>query len=144
MIPLEEIKKLIPHRFPFLMIDRIVECQDGDYVKAIKCISYDEKVFEGHFPGHPIFPGVLVIESLAQTSCVLFSRTIKPKEGSHFYITNIRMRFLNPVHPGDVLQLFSKSVKIVKTGAIFSIEAKVNDNIVATGEMVFACKQKEE
>jgi len=140
MLNIEEIKKLIPHRYPFLMIDRVIEIKEGEYIKAYKNISIDENYFQGHFPDTPIFPGALITESIAQAACVLIKKSVKDLKATQFYVTNIKLRFLKPVIPGDRLDITVKTVKIAHTGGIFETEAMVDNTVVAKGEMTFACK----
>ncbi|MFA6142335.1 MAG: 3-hydroxyacyl-ACP dehydratase FabZ [Candidatus Omnitrophota bacterium] len=140
MLNIEEIKGLIPQRFPFLMLDRVVEIKEGEYIKAYKNISINEDYFRGHFPDMPIFPGALISESMAQAACILIKKSVKDLKATQFYVTNIKVRFLKPVVPGDRLDLFIKTVKIAQTGGIFETEASVNNSVVAKGEMTFACK----
>ena len=136
----EEIKALIPQRFPFLMLDRVVELKEGEYIKACKNISINEEFFKGHFPDAPVFPGALIAEAMAQAACVLLKKSIKDLAATAFYVTNIKIRFFKTVVPGDQLYITIKTVKMTRIGGIFETEAFVNNDIVAKGEMTFACK----
>ncbi len=140
MLNIEEIKSLIPQRYPFLMLDRVTEIKPGEYVKAYKNISIDEECFNGHFPGTPIFPGALIAEALAQAACILLKKSVKDLDAKLFYITNAKLRFLKTAGPGDQLRLTVKSIKMVRTGGIFKAEAAVGGDTIARGEMTFACK----
>lgn len=137
---INEIQKLIPHRHPFLMIDRVLEVKVGVSIKAQKNISIDEEYFKGHFPGNPIFPGVLTLEAMAQTACLLLKKSIPDITATIFYVTNIRMRFFKPIFPGDKLIVDVKALKMIHIGGVFETKALVNNDIVAKGEMTFACK----
>ncbi len=104
---LADIKKMIPHRYPILLVDRVVDVINNEHATGIKCISVSEPVFQGHFPNMPIFPGVYIVEAMAQTSAVLVVSTLgKEFEGKLVYFMTIdNARFRNPVVPGDVLEL---------------------------------------
>ena len=140
MMNVEEIKNLIPQRYPFLMLDRVVEVKEGQYIKAYKNISIDEECFKGHFPDTPIFPGAFIAEAMAQAACILFKKSMPDVNVTTPYITNMKIRFLKPVVPGDQLEIIIKSIKMVRTGGVFEAEARVCENIIAKGEMTFACK----
>ena len=140
MLNIEEIKSLIPHRYPFLMLDRVVEIKEGEYINAYKNISINEEYFNGHFPGSAIFPGALITEAMAQAACVLLKKSKPDLAATHFYITNVKIRFLKPVVPGDQLTLKVKMIKAASIGGICETEASVGNEVVAKGEMSFACK----
>lgn len=140
MIDIEEIKKLIPQRYPFLMLDRVVDIEEGKSIKAYKNISIGEQYFQGHFPYAPIFPGALTAEAMAQAACILLKKSIPDINASLFFVTSSKIRFLKPVVPGDQLYINVKAIKMVSIGGVFETEALVNDNVVAKGEMTFACK----
>lgn len=140
MLNIEEIKSLIPQRYPFLMIDRVIDIKCGEYIKAYKNISMNEEYFKGHFPGSAIFPGALTAEAMAQAACVLVKKSIQDFAPTQFYITNMKIRLLKAIVPGDRLYIIVKAIKMARIGGIFETEATVDDDIVAKGEMTFACK----
>jgi len=140
MLNTEQIKSLIPQRFPFLMLDRVTDIKEGEYVKAYKNVSIDEDHFRGHFPDNPVFPGALIAEAMAQSACVLLKVSIKDLKATQFYVTNIKIRFSKVVVPGDRLDILVKTVKMTRIGGIFETEASVNNEVVSKGEMTFACK----
>lgn len=140
MINVEEIKSLIPQRFPFLMLDRVVELKEGESIKAYKNVSINEEYFKGHFPDAPTFPGALTAEAMAQAACILLKKSIPDLSATHFYVTGVKMRFFKPIVPGDQLYVVIKTVKMARIGGVFETQALVNDEIVAKGEMTFACK----
>ncbi len=140
MMNIEEIKTLIPQRYPFLMIDRVTELKGGEFIKAYKNISINEECFKGHFPDMPVFPGALIAEAMAQAACVLLKKSIPDLTATQFYVTNIKIRFLKTVVPGDQLYINVKAIKMARIGGVFETEATVNSDIVAKGEMTFACK----
>ena len=140
MITIEEIKSLIPQRYPFLMLDRVTELSEGKFIKAYKNVSINESYFNGHFPDNPVFPGALTAEAMAQAACILLKKSIKDLKATSFYFTKIKIRFSKPVVPGDQLYVMIKTVKMTRMGGIFETEASVDNNIVSKGEMTFACK----
>ncbi len=134
----------LPHRYPFLLIDRVLECQPGERIVAIKNVTVNEPIFTGHFPGRPIFPGVLIMEALAQAGGILAFRTTetKPDGSTLFYYAGIdNCRFKQPVLPGDQLRLEVEIIKAKRTIWKFKGEAKVDGKIVAEAELM--CAQQE-
>ncbi len=107
VVSVERIMEMIPHRYPFLMIDKIIEMVDGEYAVGVKNVSINEQHFIGHFPGKPVMPGVLIIEAMAQTSAILVVHTLgKEAEGKLVYFMSIdEARFRKPVIPGDSLHI---------------------------------------
>jgi 3-hydroxyacyl-[acyl-carrier-protein] dehydratase len=107
IIECEEIELLIPHRFPFLLVDRCFDYVEGQSIRAIKCVSANEPFFQGHFPGRPLMPGVLQIEAMAQASAVLMSKTLKvdSKVSGIMFMSVDNAKFRKPVRPGDVLDM---------------------------------------
>lgn len=139
ILSITEIKNRIPHRFPFLLIDRITHVDYrpevvGSEITGLKNVSINEQIFEGHFPGEPIFPGVLIIEAMAQTMAVLMSysqeKAIAPLLGR---IKNAK--FKSPVYPGDQLILSSVITKYRKPNVLALTKAMVNDKVVAEAEL---------
>jgi len=131
-LDVDAIKEMIPHRDPFLMIDEIQELTPDDRVTGIKNVTGDEDFFKGHFPGHPIMPGVLIIEALAQTSAILVIGTIGKQPGSVVYFMSVEQaRFRKPVFPGDRLDL--EVFKLQNRGKVWKFEGKamVGDTLVA-------------
>jgi 3-hydroxyacyl-[acyl-carrier-protein] dehydratase len=107
IIECDEIETLIPHRFPFLLVDRCFDYVEGKSIRAIKCVSANEPFFQGHFPGRPLMPGVLQIEAMAQASAVLMSKTLNvdPKVSGIMFMSVENAKFRKPVRPGDVLDM---------------------------------------
>lgn len=140
---IEEVLQYLPHRYPFLLVDRVLECEPMKSLVAIKNVTMNEEYFVGHFPNHPVMPGVLVIEALAQSAAILAFKSLdrKPDDKSVVYFVGIdRARFKRPVFPGDQLMLYSELI-IVKRGIWkFKCEAKVNDLIVTAAELM--CTEK--
>jgi len=139
----EEIKKLIPQRFPFIMLDKVIELNPGERVVAFKNVSGNDMVFLGHFPEKAIMPGALIIESMAQASIILFATSGK-NDGVDkkpiYYFGSVKARFLQPVVPGDQLKIQVDVVKILPNGAYVSGEAFVDDKKVAEADLVFSAK----
>jgi 3-hydroxyacyl-[acyl-carrier-protein] dehydratase len=108
IIDAEEILRLIPHRYPFLLVDRCWDYVEATSIRARKCVSWNEPFFQGHFPGRPLMPGVLQIEAMAQASAVLMSRSLKVDlaQSGIMFMSVDNAKFRRPVRPGDVLEMF--------------------------------------
>ena len=138
---IQEILEHLPHRYPFLLIDRVLECEPGKSLVALKNVSVNEPMFTGHFPERPIFPGVLIMEALAQATGILAFRTNekKPDGSSLYYFAGIdKCRFKQPVVPGDQLMLEVEIVKEKRGIWKFNGVAKVDGKIVASAELMCA------
>ena len=144
MIDVKEIMQILPHRYPFLLVDRIESLKEGEEVVGIKNVSINEPFFVGHFPGNPIMPGVLIIEAMAQVGGVLaFHSSPKEWAGSLVYFMGIdKVRFRKPVVPGDQLRL--KLTTIRQKQKVFKMrgEAYVDDTLVAEAELMAAIERK--
>jgi beta-hydroxyacyl-ACP dehydratase FabZ len=141
----EKIKSILPHREPFLFIDEVIEIDGTEKVVAVKNIKKNEDFFEGHFPGNPIMPGVLIIEAMAQTSVILYY-ICKPDIGKthpNYYLGRVKAEFLLPVLPGDELILETNNVKIIDEAAVIDALARVGERIVAKANFVFSIKKNE-
>ena len=138
MIDVREIMKIIPHRYPFLLVDRIESLKEGEEIVGIKNVTINEPFFAGHFPGNPIMPGVLIIEAMAQVGGVLaFHSSPKEWAGSLVYFMGIdKVRFRKPVVPGDQLRL--KLTTIRQKQKVFKMrgEAYVGGTLVAEAELM--------
>ncbi|MCX5681097.1 MAG: 3-hydroxyacyl-ACP dehydratase FabZ [Candidatus Omnitrophica bacterium] len=141
-LTVNEIKKIIPHRFPFLLIDRVVELIPNEKIIAIKNVSANEHFFEGHFPSQKIMPGVLILEAMAQAACVYFyySQNLQGNR-FHFYLGKTTARFFAPVVPGDQLQLKVETVKFVGKTGFLKAKAVVGDKEVAEAEIALSAKE---
>ena len=138
------ILKHLPHRYPFLLIDRVTDYKEGEYLTAYKNVTYNENYFTGHFPIRPVMPGVLILEALAQATGILAFKTNNtlPSDKSLYYFVGIdKARFKQPVEPGDQLVLEVKLDK--KKGPMwkFTAEAKVDGKVVTSAELM--CAEKE-
>jgi 3-hydroxyacyl-[acyl-carrier-protein] dehydratase len=136
-----EIQKILPHRYPFLLVDRITDLKQGEYIEGFKNVSISEPVFQGHFPDHPIYPGVMIIEGMAQAGGVLAFKSMdnasqEEIENKVVYFMSIdKAKFRAPVTPGD--QLVYKINVIKNKGAVWQLDAKayVDDKVVAQAEL---------
>ncbi len=130
----------IPHRFPFLLIDGIVSCEPGESIVAVKNVSATEPHFLGHFPGHPIMPGILIIEAMAQAGGVLIWESIAPGERNFIlYLIGIeKSRFKRPAHPGDQILLTVDLVARRQNLWRFNAKAEVNGDLIASAEFLQA------
>ena len=132
-IEIRRIMELIPHRYPFLMIDRMIDVVPGESATGLKNVSINEPFFQGHFPGHPVMPGVLIIEAMAQTAGALVVYTLGPEaEGKLVYFMSIEdARFRKPVTPGDQLKICVTKQARRANAWKFSGQAKIDGNVVA-------------
>src|SRR3989475_5157827 len=132
----EAIKKLLPHRYPFLFVDRIIELKPLERIVGIKQVSINESFFQGHFPGAPVMPGVLVIEALAQCGAILALREIEDRDAKLVLFTGIReARFRRPVVPGDTLVLEVTALRVGSRVQRMRGEARVNGQLCADAEL---------
>jgi 3-hydroxyacyl-[acyl-carrier-protein] dehydratase len=137
------IMRYLPHRYPFLLVDRVLACVPGKTLRAVKNVSMNEPFFAGHFPGHPVMPGVLVIEALAQASAILAYRTPGPhnSEGALFLFAGIdNARFRRQVAPGDQLLLEVEVLRIVRGVGKFAARATVDGEMAAEAELMAALR----
>ena len=134
----EQIQEMIPHRYPFLLVDRITEVKEGEFVEGYLNISITNQVFQGHFPGHPIYPGVLIIEGMAQTGAIL-PFTVMDKEELNdkvvYFMSIDKAKFRKPVLPGDKLEYRVSTIK--HRGKIWQLkgEAYVDGELVSEAEL---------
>jgi len=136
-----EIKEYMPHRYPFLLVDRVVELNLGESIVAIKNVSVNEPFFNGHFPESPIMPGVLIIEAMAQAAGILGFKTVnkKPADGSiYMFVGADKMRFKRPVTPGDQLTLKAWIISEKRGIWKFGCESEVDGQFVSGGEILCA------
>ena len=139
----EKIKSILPQREPFLFIDEVVEIHGTQKVVAVREIKKNESFFDGHFPGRPIMPGVLIIESMAQASIILYSVCRPEIAAAHpdYYLGKVKSEFLSPVFPGDKLILESTCVKITDEAGVVDALARVGDKVVAKANLVFGVRK---
>lgn len=136
----EQILKTLPHRYPFLMVDRILECDDKERIVGIKNVTFNEPYFQGHFPGDPIMPGVMQIEAMAQVGGILLNR-MSNREGAIAYFMAIdRAKFRRMVRPGDQLRIEITFLKARRTIAKVEGKAFVDGQAVSEAELTFGFK----
>jgi len=144
---IKKIMKLLPHRFPFLLVDRVTEVIPGQELTAIKNITINEPFFQGHFPVKPIFPGVLIIEAMAQATGLLAFATENlsaTDDSSLFYLVGVdKARFKQPAGPGDQLVLNVKFVKSMRGVWKFTAQAKVDGAVIASADLMCAVTDAE-
>ncbi len=139
-----EIMRYLPHRYPFLMVDRVLDCDVASQrIKAVKNVTLNEPFFEGHFPGYPVMPGVLVIEAMAQVSAILayVMRGERHDGRSLLFFAGIdSARFKRPVFPGDQLVLEAVELNVVRSVFKFAAKASVGDELVAEAQLMAAVR----
>ena len=144
---IQEIMRKLPHRYPFILVDRVLEVVPGERVVALKNVTINEPFFVGHFPGHPVMPGVLIVEALAQACAILVFATLDAKEsdGKLFYFAGIdATRFKKPVVPGDQLRLEGTMGRSKRGVGKFTARALVDGQVVCETEMMCAIRSRSE
>jgi beta-hydroxyacyl-ACP dehydratase FabZ len=139
MIGIQEIMETLPHRYPFLLVDRIIELEMGKRIVGIKNVTMNEPFFQGHFPGHPIMPGVLLLEAMAQTGGVLALKTVPKEEVKNkviYFMSIDKAKFRKPVVPGDQVRFELDLMKQRATIMGFKALAKVDGAVVAEAELM--------
>jgi len=142
---IEEIREYLPHRYPFLLVDRVVEIEKGQSIVAYKNVTVNEDFFNGHFPDTPVMPGVLIIEAMAQAAGILGFKTMdkKPSDGSMYYfVGSEKIRFKRPVVPGDQLRLEASIVAEKRGIWKFDCKATVDGELVSSGLIICADRKK--
>lgn len=136
---IHQIFKLLPHRYPFLLVDRVLDCEPHKSIRAIKNVTCNEPFFPGHFPYRPIMPGVLILEAMAQATGLLafYSRGENPNDGTMYYLVGVdKARFKRPVEPGDQLIMDVRLDRQIRGIFRFIAEARVDGETVATAEFM--------
>jgi 3-hydroxyacyl-[acyl-carrier-protein] dehydratase len=134
-----KIQSLLPHRYPFLLVDRVIELEPSKRIRAIKNVTINEPFFQGHFPGHPVMPGVLVVEAMAQVLTQLSSPVALEKSEKLFYLVKVdNARFSKMVVPGDQLDIEVFLKRIIRNIGIYDCVARVDGKEVASAEIVCA------
>jgi 3-hydroxyacyl-[acyl-carrier-protein] dehydratase len=143
MMDIKEIQKLLPHRYPFLLVDRIIDIEPGIKAVGIKNVTINEGFFQGHFPGHPIMPGVLIIEAMAQVAGILAFRSGASEGKSVYFMSIEKAKFRKPVVPGDQLRLEISILQQRGNVWKFSGNAIVEEKVVAEAEFTAMLTDRE-
>ncbi|MGH1461689.1 MAG: 3-hydroxyacyl-ACP dehydratase FabZ [Neptuniibacter sp.] len=141
MMDVNEIREYLPHRYPFLLVDRVLEINEGESIVAIKNVTVNEPFFNGHFPDHPVMPGVLIVEAMAQAAGILGFKTMgkKPQDGSiYYFVGSDKLRFKRPVVPGDQLQLEATILSEKRGIWKFEVRASVDGDTVSSATILCA------
>lgn len=138
MIDINEILNILPHRYPFLLIDRVVDLKEGESIIAYKNVTFGEQIFQGHFPGHPIYPGVMIIEGMAQAGGVLAFKSTKNDDLSNkvvYFMSIDKAKFRHPVRPGDKLEFKLNVIK--HKGRIWLLDGKayIGETLAAEAQL---------
>jgi 3-hydroxyacyl-[acyl-carrier-protein] dehydratase len=138
ILTVEEIHKLLPHRYPFALVDRIIEYVPGKRAVGIKNVTFNEPHFQGHFPGRPLMPGVLIVEAMAQVGGIILTQMPDIPKGLFIFAGIDKVRFRRPVVPGDRLTLIAETIKIKSRFGKMQGYAEVDGERAAEGEMLFS------
>lgn len=142
VIGFEQIQQIIPQRFPFSMLDRVIEIEPGVRIVGIKNLTGNEWFYQGHFPKKAITPGAMITEAIAQTGIVFLHSTQPRMRGDVTYLMgSLKMRFLKPVWPGDQLRIEVTPIKLTSTAGILNASVSVEDRLVAKGELGLMAKE---
>ena len=139
MMDINQILQHLPHRYPFLMIDRVVEYKEGESLVVYKNVTYNEPFFQGHFPQRPVMPGVLILEAMAQATGLLAFKTVERgarRDSLYFLVGMDKARFKRPVEPGDQLFLRATLLRSRRGIWVFDCDARVDDKVVASAEIM--------
>jgi 3-hydroxyacyl-[acyl-carrier-protein] dehydratase len=141
MMDIQEILRTLPHRYPIILVDRVLQIEPARRIVALKNVSINEPVFAGHFPGYPVMPGVLVLEALAQAAAILSIVTLgdeKPKDLIYYFVGIDKARFKRPVEPGDQLQLEVDFARELRGIAFFKSKATVQGQVACEADLMCA------
>ncbi|MCG2711773.1 MAG: 3-hydroxyacyl-ACP dehydratase FabZ [Candidatus Omnitrophica bacterium] len=142
MLTITELQEILPQEYPFLLIDKVLEIQEGKKIIALKNVTTNEHFFEGHFPTMPVMPGVLILEAMAQAAIVLYAKTKRVEKNKvRYYFGKAEIKWKAPVVPGDQLVIEIEAMKMLNTGGIMAAKAKVEEKIVAEATIGFSVKQ---
>ncbi|RKY42369.1 MAG: 3-hydroxyacyl-[acyl-carrier-protein] dehydratase FabZ [Candidatus Makaraimicrobium thalassicum] len=143
-LDIKKVMELLPHRYPFLLVDRVIDYEQGKWINAIKNVTMNELFFQGHFPGEPIMPGVLMIEALAQTGGILALLNEENRDKLAFFMTINNAKFRRPVTPGDQILLHVTVDKLVRRNIVQTHgEASVDGKCVCEADLMFSLVDKE-
>lgn len=136
VIDIQQIQELLPHRYPFLLVDGIIECDDEKRIVGIKNVTMNEPFFQGHFPGAPVMPGVLQLEAMAQTGGILLNRVGGDGKGIPYFMSIDKAKFRKVVKPGDQLRIEIEIINIKRNAARFQGKCYVGDDVASQAEMM--------
>lgn len=142
-LDIHEVLRHLPHRYPFLLVDRVLDCIPDQSLTAIKNVTINEPFFQGHFPHRPVMPGVLILEAMAQASAILSFKsigTLPNKESVYYFVGIDKARFKRPVEPGDQLRIESRILRKMKGIWLFEASAHVGDQLAASAELMCTYK----
>jgi len=141
-LDIQEIQKIIPHRFPFLLIDKVISLEPNEQLTAVKNVSVNEHFFVGHFPSEKVMPGVLIIEAMAQAGCIYFyySKNMQGKD-LVYYLAKVTAKFVQPVVPGDRLKIEVTTIKMMPKVGFLRTKAFVRDKLVAEADIGFSIRE---
>lgn len=144
MLSVTDIQKILPHRYPFLLVDRIIELEPLKRAVGIKSVTFNELFFQGHFPGQPVMPGVLILEAMAQVGGIAMLYPDENRGKVAFFAGMDRVKFRKPVVPGDQLRMVAEIIKLRGSMGKVWAEAYVDGQLVAEGEFMFALSQEKQ
>ncbi len=137
MLDIEKILRILPHRYPFLLVDRVLEIEEGKSIVAIKNVTYNEPFFQGHFPQRRVMPGVLVVEAIAQTGGILLFHSIPDPENKLVFLSKIdNTKFRKPVVPGDQMRMEAEILKLKRRFCHVRGRALVGEEVVTEGDIM--------
>lgn len=142
MLNIDQIKELIPHRYPFLLVDKIIELEVGKRAVGIKNVTVNEPFFQGHFPEYPLMPGVLIIEAMAQVGAISMMSMEENKGKLGVFAGIDKVRFKKEVRPGDVLTMDVEMISVRRNIGKANAKAYVGEELVCSGELMFALVEK--
>jgi UDP-3-O-[3-hydroxymyristoyl] N-acetylglucosamine deacetylase / 3-hydroxyacyl-[acyl-carrier-protein] dehydratase len=142
VLDINEIQRILPHRFPFLMVDRIIELHEDGIAVGVKAVTINEPFFQGHFPGHPVMPGVLQVEAMAQVASILMMRRTENIGKIGYFMSADGVKFRKPVVPGDTLFIRCEMISMKKRLGKAACKCLVNDEVVSEGELLFGLIDK--
>ncbi len=144
VMDIEDILEYLPHRYPALLVDRITAIDVGNFIRGYKNVTINEPFFQGHFPNHPVMPGVMIVEAMAQLAGILGFKTrgMKPSDGLIYYLAGVDdLRFRRPVRPGDQLHMEARFLKLRRGIGIFDCEANVDGAMACEAKLI--CAERE-